>query len=55
MFFSSRPTISDYAKEKDLGFDSISQYLDESHQHTKYLFEELITDGYKNVMKGEVV
>lgn len=45
----------DYAKEKDLNFDSILQYLDESHQHTKYLFEELITDGYKKVMKGEVV
>lgn len=45
----------DYAKEKDLSFDSILQYLDESHQHTKYLFEELITDGYKKVMKGEVV
>mgnify|MGYP001111877111 CR=1 FL=1 len=45
----------DYAKEKDLSFDSISQYLDESHRHTKYLFEELIRDGYKKVMKGEVV
>lgn len=45
----------DYAKEKDLSFDSISQYLNESHRHTKYLFEELVTDGYKKVMKGEVV
>ena len=45
----------DYAKEKDLNFNSISQYLNESHQHTKYLFEELITDGYKKVMKGEIV
>ncbi|MBE3093189.1 MAG: TIGR04255 family protein [Actinobacteria bacterium] len=45
----------DYAKEKDLSFDSISQYLNESHQHAKYLFEKLITDGYKKVMKGEVV
>ncbi len=45
----------DYAKEKDLSFDSISKYLNESHQHTKYLFEELITDGYKKVIRGEVV
>ena len=45
----------DYAKEKDLKFDSIAGYLDESHQHTKVFFEELITDGYRKVMKGEVV
>lgn len=45
----------DYAKEKDLSFNSVAQYIDESHQHTKYLFEELITESYKKVMKGEVV
>ncbi|MEK9149202.1 MAG: TIGR04255 family protein, partial [Candidatus Desantisbacteria bacterium] len=45
----------DYAKEGDLSFSLIKEYLDESHQHTKYLFEELITDDYKKVMLGEVI
>ncbi len=45
----------DYAKEEGLNFGSIDKYLDESHQHTKYLFEELITDDYKKVMRGEVI
>lgn len=45
----------DYAKEENLNFGSIDKYLDESHQHTKYLFEELITDDYKKVMRGEVI
>jgi len=45
----------DYAKEEGLNFGSINKYLDESHQHTKYLFEELITDDYKKVMRGEVI
>jgi len=45
----------DYAKEKNLHFGSINKYLDESHRHTKYLFEELITDDYKKIMRGEVV
>ncbi|MEE9215773.1 MAG: TIGR04255 family protein [Thermodesulfobacteriota bacterium] len=45
----------DYAKEKDLNFDSIDAYLEESHQHTKDLFEKLITGDYKKVMRGEVI
>ncbi len=45
----------DYAKEKNLIFGLIDKYLDESHQHTKYLFEELITDRYKKVMRGEMI
>lgn len=45
----------DYAKDSDLSFDSIDKYLDESHQHTKYLFEELVTEDYKKVMRGEVI
>jgi len=45
----------DYAKEENLNFDSIEKYLDESHKHTKYLFEELITEDYKKVMRGEVL
>jgi uncharacterized protein (TIGR04255 family) len=45
----------DYAKEKDLEFNSIGQYLEESHNHTKELFEELITDNYRKVMRGDVI
>ncbi len=45
----------DYAKEKDLYFYKIEEYLDESHKYTKYLFEELITEDYKKVMRGEVI
>ncbi len=45
----------DYAKEENLTFGSVDKYLDESHQHTKYLFEELIADCYKKVMRGEVI
>ncbi|ODS33946.1 MAG: hypothetical protein SCARUB_00919 [Candidatus Scalindua rubra] len=45
----------DYAKEKDLNFDSIDAYLEESHKHTKDLFEGLITDNYRKVMRGEVI
>ena len=45
----------DYVKEKNLNFSAIDKYLDESHQHTKHLFNELITDDYKKVMRGEIV
>jgi len=45
----------DYAKGENLNFSSIEQYLDESHQHTKHIFEELIADDYKKVMRGEVI
>jgi uncharacterized protein (TIGR04255 family) len=45
----------DYAKEKDLNFDLMDAYLEESHQHTKDLFKKLITDDYEKVMRGEVI
>lgn len=45
----------DYAKEKDLAVDSIEQYLEESHAHTKRVFEELITDEYRGYLRGEAV
>lgn len=45
----------DYAKKDNLKFDLIEKYLNESHNHTKYLFEELITEEYKKVMRGEVI
>lgn len=45
----------DYAKDENLSFQSIEEYIEESHQHTKRLFEGLITDGYRKVMRGEVI
>jgi len=45
----------DYAKEKPLVFNSIEQYIEESHKHTKHLFEELVTEDLKKIMRGEVV
>lgn len=45
----------DFTKEKNLKFDMIEKYIDESHKHTKHLFEELIVEDYKKVMRGEVI
>ncbi|MFH1503933.1 MAG: TIGR04255 family protein [Candidatus Omnitrophota bacterium] len=45
----------DYSKDGDLDFGSLEKYLNESHDHTKYLFEELVADEYKKVMRGEVI
>jgi uncharacterized protein (TIGR04255 family) len=45
----------DYAKKDNLEFSLIENYLDESHKHTKHLFEELITEDYKKVMRGEAI
>lgn len=45
----------DFAREKDLDLAKIADYLQESHDFTKRFFEELITDNYKRLMRGEVV
>jgi uncharacterized protein (TIGR04255 family) len=45
----------DYAKEKNLVIDHVEQYLEESHTHTKRVFEELITDEYRSYLKGDAV
>lgn len=45
----------DYAKEKELTVDHLEKYLDESHQETKLFFETIVTDEYRDYMKGEVV
>lgn len=45
----------DYAKNKDLTIDAVNQYLDESHAHTKRVFEELITDKYRQYLKGDTI
>ena len=45
----------DYAQEGDLYFSQVEKYLEESHNNTKYIFERLIADSYKKVMRGEVI
>lgn len=45
----------DYAKDTDLNYKNLDSYLEESHTHTKALFEGLITDSYRKIMRGEVV
>ncbi|MFH1230854.1 MAG: TIGR04255 family protein [Planctomycetota bacterium] len=45
----------DYARTGDLEFSQISKYLDDSHKHTKIMFESLIADGYRKFMQGETI
>lgn len=45
----------DFAMEKDLHIRRIKSYLDESHRHTKAMFEQIITDNYRKYIRGEAV
>lgn len=47
----------DYAKEKEEGFSiaNVKKYLDESHNYSRQLFEDLITDSYRMFLRGESV
>ena len=45
----------DYAKEADLNYKNLDAFLEESHKHTKALFEGLVTENYRKIMRGEVV
>ena len=45
----------DFVKQGDLKFDLIKKRLDESHKHTRSFFENLITEEYKRIMRGEVI
>lgn len=45
----------DCAKEGNLSFSQIDTYLEENHESTKDIFEQLITDNYKKVMRGDVI
>jgi uncharacterized protein (TIGR04255 family) len=43
----------DYAMAGDLHVSRIEEYLDNSHAETKRLFEGLLTDKYRNFLRGE--
>lgn len=45
----------DYAKEEGLSIKNAKQYLDESHNYSRQLFEDLITDNYRMFLKGETI
>ena len=45
----------DYAKDINLDFSKIKNYLEEGHLITKKLFEVFITNEYRTYIKGEVV
>lgn len=45
----------DYAKEERLSITKINQYLDESHNYSRQLFEDLITDDYRMFLRGETI
>lgn len=45
----------DYAKEEKLLINNLRKYLDESHTYSRQLFEDLITDTYREYLKGESI
>jgi uncharacterized protein (TIGR04255 family) len=45
----------DFAKTEGLTASKLETYMTESHEHTKKLFEGILSDDYKAVMRGEVV
>lgn len=45
----------DFAKSEGLFAERLSTYVDESHEHTKKVFEGILSDSYKAVMRGEVI
>jgi uncharacterized protein (TIGR04255 family) len=45
----------DYAKAGDLDVAHLAEYLQESHDETKKLFEGLVTGTYRAYLEGEVV
>lgn len=45
----------DFVKQSGLEAKKVGKYLEESHTHTKVVFEKILTEQYKAVMRGEVV
>jgi len=44
----------DYSKTQDLTLNGASQYLDEGHLRAKDVFERLITEQYRQYLRGEI-
>ncbi len=48
----------DYGKDgtkKELHFANVEKYIDEAHSFTRQLFEDLITDEYRQYLRGDVL
>ena len=45
----------DFAETESLRVSQLATYIRESHEHTKRIFEGIVSDDYKAVMRGEVV
>lgn len=45
----------DYGITKDIELQKIDDYLEEAHCNTRRLFEELITDKYRQYLRGEEI
>jgi uncharacterized protein (TIGR04255 family) len=45
----------DCVKSKDLVFSKTETYIEESHRVARNLFESLITEGYREYLKGEEI
>jgi uncharacterized protein (TIGR04255 family) len=45
----------DCTKSKDLLFSKTETYIEESHKVARNLFEELITDSYRQYLRGEAI
>ena len=45
----------DFFKEGDLNPSELDDYIENSHKHTKQFFTALVSDGYRKVMRGEVL
>lgn len=45
----------DFAKDKGLHIKKVEHYLNESHEQTKEMFEQIITDSYLKYIKGESI
>lgn len=45
----------DYAKMKNLIFEEVSNYMEESHHFTRSLFEDLITESFRDYLRGKTI
>ncbi len=45
----------DFSKTEPLAVAKLQNYLSESHDRTKRVFEAILTEDYKAVMRGEAV
>ena len=45
----------DFSKTESLTAKKLGTYIDESHTHTKKVFEGILSESYEAVMRGEVI